>query len=55
MEMSTSQSPEELIRICSSMSLPRQSLHSHNIGQLAKYKTILEDAVIQNDSSTQSL
>jgi hypothetical protein len=49
--MSTSQTPYELIRISSTMSLPRQSISSYNIGQLAKFKSILEDAVVQESVS----
>jgi hypothetical protein len=43
----TSQTLDELIRISSTISLPRQSLSAYNISQLAEFKALPKDAVIE--------
>jgi hypothetical protein len=45
--MTTAETPDELIRISSNLSLPRQALSAYNIGQLAEFKTVSDGAVIE--------
>jgi hypothetical protein len=41
------ETPEELIRISSNLSLPRRTLTDYNIGQLAEFKTVPDGAIIE--------
>jgi hypothetical protein len=46
-QSTTPETPNDLIRISSHLSLPQQALSAYNICQLAEFKTVPEGAVIE--------